>query len=204
MPPPSLARSRSQAILDLKKLSEVLSETNTLPIRVQYLIAETVLLRATSVLETVLSECAFKLAAGAIYLDGSHPALLQRCSSMSNARQNMLSAGRSRPRQYLKWTRAKYIKESVRYVISPTDHYVTICERHGGVIAQIFKVRNFAAHRNTSSRQEYKEAVREVYGRYRPISLGQFLLSKHYVVRPNLQRYLIEARALVNELTKSS
>lgn len=69
-------------------------------------------------------------------------------------------------------------------------------------MAEIFKVRNFAAHRNVSSRAEFRGVVRSVYGRNRIIQLGSFLLSPNYVALPNLRRYLVETKVIVNELTR--
>jgi hypothetical protein len=114
----------------------------------------------------------------------------------------MLSFGRSKAKSNLKWTRAKFIKESVSQTINSADNYVAVCDMFGSEIAEIFSVRNHAAHRSPSSRQEFNAVVQRVYGRSRNISLGTFLISPQIVVMPNLPRYIGEIRVIVKEIVK--
>lgn len=200
---PSLAVTREHVDAEIKKLEIVVEEIYSARVKVQYLMSEIILIRVAAILEQAFSDIAFKLAAGAKYLDGSFPLLLTNCSSMAGARSAMLSVGRPKSISNLKWTRAKFISDSVKYVIDPNDHFVSVCNRFGTEISQLFKTRNFAAHRTSGARREFRDVVRSVYGMNRPrLQLGYFLLSKNYVREPNIKRYLVEARVIVNDLVK--
>lgn len=202
MPLPSLSRTRNFVEAEINKLDAVVTGVQSAPAVTQYLVSEIILIRTASILESAIAEVAYKIAAGGICLDGTTPKLLHLATSMQSARTAMLSHSRQKAIQNLKWTRAKYISDSVKYVIDPTDHYKTTCARFGFTISEIFKVRNFAAHRSTSSRADFQTVVRLIYGRYRNMQLGYFLLSPHYVRTPNIRRYLIETKVIVNDLTK--
>ena len=199
----SLTRTRDSALSNIGKIQRVYDQFPDLPLETRYLLSEILLIRLSSVLEIFFSEAAYKLACGAAYLDGSAPALLINCKSMQSARNNMLKHGRPKPRSFLKWTAAPAIKDSVEKVIDPTDHYVITVYNHSARIKELFKVRNFAAHRSTSSREGYQDAVRTVYGRKRNIPIGVFLISNAHLTINNLQRYLVESRVIIRELCKS-
>ena len=191
MPRPSLSITQIKVEKEINKLDSVLNGTQALPANLQYLIAEILLIRVTTIFEDALAQLAYKLAAGALYLDGSAPNILLPCRSLASARTNMLTHNRASPLQSLRWTRAKYIKESVQFVIDPTDDLISTCGRHGSKISEIFKVRNFAAHRTASSRKNFKTVIKSIYGTNRNMQLGNFLLSSNYVRTPNLRRYFV-------------
>lgn len=200
---PSIQTTRHKAHKDIEKLETILNSLEQIPISLQYLISEVVLIRAASVFEYSIAELAYKLSSGATYLDGSRPRLLHNCSTIGTAREAMLSHGRDRRIQNLKWTKAQFIKSSVGNVIDLNDHFCTTCDTYGANIAEIFKVRNFAAHKNTVSKNNYKQVIRVIYGRERNMQLGFFLLSDNYVPLPNLKRYLVEIKVIVDQVTKS-
>jgi hypothetical protein len=199
---PSLEVTRRFIDSEISRLEAMLRDARGFPASLQYLMAEMILIRAASLLESALAEIAYKIAAGSLYLDGSTPQLLSPCRSMSAARTAMLTIGRAKQVQSLKWTRTKFISWSVGHVINPTDHYVVSCTNFGSRLAEIFKVRNFAAHRTNTAKTDFKEVVRTVYGRSRNIQLGYFLLSTNYVQVENLVRYLVEIRTIVNDTVK--
>lgn len=187
---------------EVNKLDSIVNGVSTIPTKTQYLVSEITLIRLAALLEHALAEVAFKISSGAPYLDGTRPVLIHRCASMSAARTAMLTLSRNRPQSNLKWTRTRFIRDSVQHVIDASDNYQVVCTQFGSQIAEIFKVRNFAAHRNQSSRNDFKVVIQSIYGRGRPIQLGYFLLSPDFVPTPNLRRYIIEAKVLVNDLTK--
>lgn len=199
---PSLEVTRRFVDAEMGRLEAALRDMEQMPVNLQYLVSEIILIRAASILEFALAEIAYKIAAGAVYIDGSRPQLLVACRSMSDARTAMLTVGRSKQIQSLKWTRSKFILSSVGFVIDKADHYMISCNNFGARIAEIFKVRNFAAHRTKTAKTEYKEVVRSVYGKSRNMQLGHFLLSGNYLPASNLKRYLIEIRSIVNDTVK--
>lgn len=158
----------------------------TLPVRTQYLLAEILLIRLTSALEDFLAGSSYRIAVGAFYLDGTSPNLTSRCSSFQDARTKMLTLGREKPKQYLQWSRASYVKDNVKMVIDGGDHFLVTVDQFGAFWSECFKVRTFAAHRSTSSREKFKAVVSQIYGQPRRMELGRFLLSEQYVTQSNL------------------
>ena len=203
MPKPSLRVSRERAEGNIQKLETIRVEMRNLPSKTQYLLSEILLIRLASILEDYIGECAYKIACGTPYENGDAAVLLYNARSMPDARNAMLRRNRARPKQSLSWTRASYIKQSVEHVIGSTDHFVTKCDQFGSIWSELFKVRTFAAHRSSSSRENFRAVVRMVYGQPRRMELGQFLLSPHLVVRPNLDRYIQSTRVFVKELVKA-
>ena len=199
---PSLANTRQRVDNEIQRLETILGGMTGIPANLQYFVAEIVLIRTASILEIAITEIAYKVAAGASYLDGSVPTLLINCRSISGAKTAMLTVGHAKPKQNLKWTRARFITESVRNVIGPNDNFCVTCTNFGSQISEIFKVRNFAAHRNKTSRSEFHQVIRAVYGHDLSSQLGYFLLSSNYVPVPNLRRYLVQTRVIINDLAK--
>lgn len=204
LPPPSLRVTQERAEKSINRLLIVRNDMRDLPARTQYLLAEILLIRLASVLEDFISESALKIACGTVYIDGSTAALRYQARSMADARNAMLTRNRARTVPNLRWTRAKYIRESVQHVIEPFDHFVETCEHFGATWAELFKVRTFAAHRSTSSRENFKSVIRNTYGQMRKMELGQFLLSPQWVERPNIDRYALTAQVFVKQLVRAT
>lgn len=202
MPKPSIDVTLRNATREIAKLEAVFSNISSIPINMRYLISEVLLIRACSIFEHAISEIAYKISSGAVYLDSSIPCILHVNTSTKSARLAMMTIGREKPIAGLKWTRAKFIKQSVRHVISPGDNFIIVSDRFGENISEVFKVRNFAAHRNNTSRKDFKLIIRQIYGVEKSMQLGNFLLSSNYVEKPNLQRYFVEIKVILNELCK--
>jgi hypothetical protein len=200
---PSLIVTKQFVESESQKLESIIHDMASFPTRNQYLVSEIILIRLAAVFEHALAEIAYKIVAGALYCDGSSASLLHSCNSVSASRSAMLTVGRQRQAQWLKWTRSKFIKESTQFVIDPSDHYRLRCNVFGPNLAEIFKVRNFAAHRTPSARIEFNEVVLSIYGRRRKLQIGQFLLSTNLVQVPNINRYFIEVRSIINDLVKA-
>lgn len=200
---PSLQVTLDNIGYEIDRVTKLKSILVTVPVDIQYLAAETILIRLTSALEFFIADACYKVASGAPYLDGSQPNISILCRSKAHAKNEMLNRGPSKPRNWLKWTRAKYIKESIGNVIDPTDNIPIQASNYGSFIHEVFTVRNFASHRSTTSRSNFKTVVRNVYGTPRKVQLGQFLLSPNYLPQSNLDRYLSTVRALSNDFCKA-
>jgi hypothetical protein len=169
--------------------------------KLQYLIAEVITLRLFAILEDGISEIAYKLAAGAIYLSGRNPRLFIQSKSLAMARDNMINYNRPRGIQ-LRWSKASYIKESVKYVIDPSEDFVNTASIHTGIINEMRVVRNFIAHRNYTSRKEFRLIINQRFGTELKISIGPFLLSTKRVSRPIIDEYLIQTKIILNDFAK--
>jgi hypothetical protein len=170
----------------------------------RYALSEIVLIRATSVFEAALANFAYKLTCGALFPDGSADVILMPARSLDSARVSMQLEGGARtvPKSYLKWTKVKFIGESIKGVLDPSCHYYETCQRFGSSIAEIFEIRNHAAHKNKSSRAGYQKWVKQQYGQERNIQLGYFLLSTNFVSVPNIVRYITTIKIIVDDIAK--
>ena len=190
----------SSQIID--RLKDYRDNCRLIESRYQYFISEMIMLRLFSVFEDTVAEIAYKIGAGAQYINGTTPNLLYRDNNMAGSRTEMLRRGRAKPVQNLKWTKAKYIRESVKHVIDINEKYVQYATIHGNEIDEMRKVRNFLAHRNTGTRREFREVIRLLYGANLNISSGAFLVSDRRLPIPNLDRYITTTKIILNDMTK--
>ena len=169
----------------------------------RYALAEIVLIRCAAILENSTAEIGYKICCGAAYRNGTQENLSLRCTSLSNARLTLLSenGARTPPKTNLKWTRGSDIIRSTKSVIDETGKFAAACRQHGASIAEIFDVRHYAAHRNTTSRAKYRTRVRQIYGQDRNIQLGYFLLTENLRPISNLSRYLRTTPVIIDDLT---
>lgn len=197
----SLASTQTEVNRQIDRLSRILED---MPVTVEsrYALSEIVLIRGASIFEEALASIAYKLACGAVFPDGSPDRILVNSRSLVAARNTMRTEGGSRtpPKDFLRWTKARHVAESVRGVIDPTSRYMTTCTRFGSIIAEIFEVRNHAAHKNSSSRRKYMKWVKQQYGQERNIRLGYFLLTRKISATPNVERYLTSIKVIVSDL----
>jgi hypothetical protein len=186
--------------------SQLLSLTRTLaglPIIVQKLVAEIVLLRLFSLFENLVSSVPAKLVAGATFVDGTTPILLTSARSSLGAQTLFRSHGRTRLRNQLPWSKAAEIKENVRHVIDARDNYVTVIDRNGVFIDEMRRVRNRIAHNNSKSRSNYRQVVRGYYGAYlNHMTPGSLLLSPR-LTPCLLDQYILRTRVLARDLVKA-
>jgi len=200
---PSLRVTLDNISYEIGRVTKLKNALSTVPVDIQYLAAETILIRLTSALEDFISDACYKIASGANYLDGSHPHISIQCRSKAHARYEMLNRGRTKPKQWLKWTRTRYIRDSISNVIESKDNIYIQAGNYGDFIHEVFAVRNFAGHRSATSRNEFKAVVSRVYGTPRKMRLGQFLLSPNFLPQSNLERYLSTARAMSDDICKA-
>ena len=191
---------KADAMLDV--LEGYRSDSLSIDVKYQYFIAEVIMLRLFSILEQTIAEVAYKLVAGGKYLNGNDPILAASANSVSGARTLLLSHGRSRPVQNLKWTKSRFIRQSVQHVIDVSDAYVVNAQVHGYTIDEMRKVRNHLAHRNASTRREYNMVIRNIYGANIRLQTGPFLVSTKRTAMANIDRYIRESRIIVDDLVK--
>nr|WP_308991675.1 hypothetical protein [Mariniflexile sp. KMM 9835] len=175
--------------------------SSSLSAKYQHFISEVVMLRLFSVLETSISECAFKLACGANYRSGVSPILLHNCRSMVDAHSNMLTMGRRRPAIYLKWTRADFIEYSIKNVLDTRDSFYRNISYHSLLIDEMRVVRNHIAHGTSSTRLDYYRVLTRLYGGNPRLMMGAFLTSKTRHTNPNIMRYIQVSKIIINDIT---
>ena len=102
--------------------------------------------------------------------------------------------------QNLKWTKAKFIRESVQNVMPRTEPYIRNARVNGAIIDEMRKVRNVLAHNTASAKSDYRSVVRQVYGARINISAGAFLTSTRRKTVCNLNRYMSSTRIVLSDI----
>ena len=197
----SLSTSEQKLSKELIRLNQILLDMPKTAAS-RYALTEIVLIRATAVFETVIADIAYKIACGARLGTGTIDLVLMPTASLVAARNSMLKKGGSLllARSNLSWSRARLISESVEGVLDDKGHFLTVCRRHGSIIAEMFDVRNHAAHRNLSSKKKYLFHVRALYGHERKIEVGRFLSSTNLLATPKINQYFAAMAAIIREI----
>jgi hypothetical protein len=175
-------------------------ECEALAPKFQYFVSEVVFLRLFSLLSEALEEIACKLVAGASYVNGTAPEVLHKTNSVQSAKSAMLTVGRRRSRRWLNFTNAREIELCVRHVIDSNDSFLRMCFAHDPIIDEMRIVRNYIAHRNSGTFQNYGRIIRRTYGANSKIQPGPFLVSKSRESRSKLESYLISSRIVLHDL----
>ncbi len=197
---PKLIITLNKALSELTKLDAYRVDSQNLEAKYQHFISEMIMLRLFTVFEDSVADMAYKLAAGATYINGNIPQLNIQASTVSASRGLFLNHGRHRPVQYLKWTKARYIRESIQFVIPSTETFITKVQIHGSIIEEMRRVRNALAHNTTSARSDFKDVVRQTYGANVNISVGAFLTTTRRLPVSNISRYITSTRILLSDL----
>jgi hypothetical protein len=196
----SITLRNAKSIFD--QLNSYRKECTTLSAKHQKIIAEMIMLRAFSVLESSISEIAFKLASGACYTNKTMPILKVRAKSMSGARTNFLNYGRKKPIQNLKWTQSKSINDSIKYVMDPTSAYIDNVRIYASLLNEMRQVRNALAHSSPTAKAEFRTLVRGIYGTRSNITAGSFLISISRGKICKLEQYLLSSNIILFDLCK--
>lgn len=201
----SLPATERAVTTQLDRLVRILADMPTTALS-RYALSEIVLIRACSVFEDALANLAYKLACGAQFPSGATDKVLQPSRSLAAARLLMRTEGGARnpPKDYLKWTRASYIGDSVSGVLDTDAHYLVTCQRFGSIIAEIFEVRNHAAHKNAASKRKFLKWVKAQYGQERNLQVGYFLLTQNLSPIPNIHRYITSIRVIIADIVAGS
>lgn len=201
MPKVKISTTINEANSQLTILQKYYTDSLSLEPKFTYLIAEVILLHLFAIIERSLSMIAYKLASGAIYLSGKQPTLKITSKSIKSARDNMINYNR-RKGIYLRWSKVKYIKESVEHVIDPSDPFIRTANIYAVEIDELRKVRNFIAHKNDKSRKDFKSVIRNRFGANLSLSVGAFLVSTKRVVNPIIHEYLKKSRIILSDFAK--
>lgn len=201
---PSLNITVQNSVCQIDRLHQHQLDCEQLEAKYQHFIGEMIMLRLFSIFEDSVAELAYKIAAGAFYSDGTVPALIVKSNRIQDSRALFLTHGRNRPLDNLRWTKPRFIKDSVGNVIPATESFIINAQAHGQVIDEMRKVRNALAHNSASARLEFKEVVRQIYGFNRSVSPGVFLVSKKHNRVCNLSRYVASVKAVLTQLASGN
>lgn len=200
MSAPTLSAALKIFDKNLLKLQQYKAQAVGLEAKYQHIISEMIMLRLFSVFEDAVSDIAFRIVAGAKYTNGNTPAIKARASRISDSRAILLNYGRARPETNLKWTKAKFIKESVEYVIPTNEKFVLNTQAQGAIIDEMRRVRNVLAHNTANARIEFKQVIRTRYGANVKISPGAFLCSTRRFNPCNIDYYILTSKAIIHSV----
>ena len=198
MPAVSLAATVARAIRQIDILEDYYKTSSVLEPRFQCLVAEVITLRLFAVLEDGIAELACKLAMGARYLSGRSPLLFVRSRSLNAAQGNLANYGRQSGIQ-LRWSKASYIRGTVRYVFDPAEPFNKVAIIYGNIINEMRVVRNYVAHKNESTRKAFKVVIRQRFGGTLRISAGSFLIATKRLPVPIMREYLVQTRVVLHD-----
>lgn len=204
MPTPSLAITLRDTGTGLNNLERFRSDSKELEPRYQYFIAELMMLRLFAIMEGAIADIAYKLVAGATYLNGTEPIRLFSANSMASARAAMLNYGRQNARQNLRWTKSKDIRDSTSTVLPPTESFIRYARENGHLLDEMRKVRNYIAHNNADSRSGYRQVIRLTYGANSKVSSGVFLVSIRRQSVAKIDEYIANARIIIADLVNGA
>lgn len=175
----------------------------TLAPALQKALAELLLIRLFDDLQDAISGAAYRLACGTSYVDGTTPNLLTPAArSATSARTLFENHGRARPK-YVKWSKATFIKDTVRHVIDASDPFMAACDRHSLRLSEMQVIRNRIAHKNSVSRASYDTVLRRYYGAA-PQNVNPGLLLITPRLSPTLlQVYLTTTRIVVRDCVRA-
>lgn len=202
MATPKLSITIRNADIVLNALQRYKKESESLEVKYQYFIAEMIMLRLFSTFEDAVSGMAHKIASGATYINGVNPKLITQANNIAGSRSLFMMHGRVRPVQYLKWTKAKYIKDSVKHVIPVTESFIINAQMHGPLIEEMRKVRNVIAHNTSTAKSDFKFVIRQVYGANAKITTGTFLTTTRRAPCCNLDRYISATRIIISDMAR--
>ena len=168
------------------------------------LVAEMIMVRLFLLGENSISSVCEKLLSGAEYLDGTSPKVLTRATSRSNAVTLMKSRGRGNPKRHLSWVQSREIRDNLRYTLQPSDPAFGVFIRNGARLTEMRYVRNHIVHKSSSTRDHFRNVVRNYYGGLkRGITPGVLLLTHALGAPPLVERYIGFYRILMKDLVRA-
>ncbi|KQM55655.1 hypothetical protein ASE80_00965 [Pseudomonas sp. Leaf15] len=197
---PSLRITIQNSAQQIDKLHAHQIDCEKLEAKYQHFIGEMIMLRLFSIFEDTVAELAYKVAAGGLYLDGSSANLIKRAGRTQDARYLFLTYNRPKAKDNLKWTKAKFIRESINNIIPNNESFIINTQAHGQIIDEMRKVRNALAHNSPSAKSEFKDVLRVIYGFNKNISPGVFLISKRHHNICNLTRYISSTKIVLQTI----
>lgn len=201
---PSITSIHKKAMSKLSVVEKYLIKAQALPPDLYGFVAEIMMLRIFSVLEYAIRETATRLACCAPYRNGDSPIdIIYPCSSLSDAINKFKTYNRTKAKSYLQFTNVKQTNDSIKYIIGASEPFRMKLVRYGNQFEEMRKIRNHIAHRTSSTRQDFKDVIRQKYGANLRINPSAFLISTKRQPQPIIVEYLTDVRVIINDVTSS-
>ena len=164
MPPRNLRVPYSEFLERNTRHTQIAKALPDLQPALQKALAELIMIRLFDDFLEALSGVAYRLACDTPYLDRSNPVLLAPAASSALGARTLFETHNRTKFQHVKWSKARYVKDTVKHVFDVSDHYLVAVDTHSARIAEMQAVRNRIAHRNSNSRKAFDVVLRRIYG----------------------------------------
>ena len=198
---PSILATYNKSIRELLIVERYLLTSKNLPPEMYGFVAEILMLRIFSILESCIREVSVRVACGVSYKNGVMPAPTIRCSSIQDALNKFKSVGRSRPLLYLKFTNVNHTNDSIKYIINNSEPLRVKLAHYGVQFEEMRRVRNHIAHRYKNTFAEYKTVIMNRYGANLKLKPSVFLTSTKRQPRAIIDEYLITVKVIIDDIT---
>ena len=202
MPRLSITASYNSAINQLNITGRYLAKSKSLSAEMQGFVAEMLMLRLFSILETCVRDVSIKVACGTPYKNGINSNPTIRCKSVNDAIEKFKNEGRGgKPIQNLRFANVKQTSASIKHVINDREPFRVKLSSFGPMYEEMRCVRNHIAHRNQSTYSDYKDIVKRRYGANLKINTSSFLISTKRGGLARIDEYIRTIRVLINDVT---
>lgn len=201
MPRLSITASYNKAINQLDITGRYLVKSKSLSAEMQGFVAEMLMLRLFSILETCIHDVSIKIACGTPYRNGINSTPTIRCKSINDAIEKFKNEGREKSIQNLRFANVSQTNESIKYVINEREPFRVTLSKYGSIYEEMRCVRNHIAHRTQSTSINYKKIVKQRYGANYIIKTSSFLISSKRDGRVRIDDYIRTIKILINEIT---
>lgn len=201
MPRLSITASYNSAINQLNITGRYLAKSKSLSVEMQGFVAEMLMLRLFSILETCVRDVSIKVACGTPYKNGINSNPTIKCKSVNDAIEKFKKEGRRKPLRYLQFANVSQTNDSIKYVINSTEPFRVKLSGYGPIYEEMRCVRNHIAHRTKSTYDDYRKIVKQRYGANLRIKPSSFLISTKRDGVVKIDDYIRTIRILINEIT---
>ena len=141
MAKPKVDTSVNSAKEQILALENHINSMQDIDMKFQFFIAELTMLRLFAIVETGISDIAYRLATGSKYLNGITPALIApACGTIDNARNMMMNYNRGGTARSLKWTQSGEIKKNIEHILDETDFFYVNIANHSAILTEMRNV----------------------------------------------------------------
>lgn len=203
MPAPTVRVPYSEFLDRNARHAQIAQELPNLGPALQKALAELLLIRLFDDFQDAIAGIAYRLACEAPYLDATAPTLLIPAAKSSESARYLFETHNRNKHRYVKWSKATYIKDTVRHVLDASDPFITAVDAYSLEISEMQAVRNRIAHRNTNSRKAFDPVLRRYYGGAPTNVTPGLLLITGRVTPTPLTRYLTATRVILRDCVRA-
>lgn len=186
---------------DLTIVGRYLQKGKHLPPEMYGFVAEMLMLRIFSVLESCVREVSARVACGVSYKNGVTATPIMKCTSIQDAINRFKTEGRSKPLCNLRFTNVSGTNSSIKNIIDSAEPFRVNLSKYGVQFEEMRIVRNHIAHRYKNTYLEYKNVITNRYGAYIKLKPSVFLTSTKRQPKAIIEEYLVTVKIIIDDIT---